>query len=395
MKGCTFKRILPSGKISWGYVIDAGRDRDGHRKQIFKSGFELQRDADAELGRRLNEQREGELITPDTATFAGFLNEWFREHAPRRCTPKTIERYRQLAAYVLPDLGQVRIQELSALVLERVFNRLKDSGGWDRKASQPRPLSGKTVHHIAGVVHVIFEKAIKLKVLKVNPMDGVELPPVEPREARALDADQLTWYLDAARPHGLYELFMFLAATGARRGEGLALSWPALDLAQGAARISKSLEQTREGLRLKETKSRRARIISLPLSLVALLIAHRAAQQENRDAFGPDYRTDLDLVFCDPQGGYLKPDSVSAKACLLARKIGLKGVGLHTLRHSHASQLLSRGVSLPTVSKRLGHANPYTTATIYSHSLPKDDLAAAELWDGVMKRAAEASSTTQ
>jgi integrase len=107
----------------------------------------------------------------------------------------------------------------------------------------------------------------------------------------------------------------------------------------------------------------------------------RSEQAGNREFFGPDYRSDLDLVFCAPNGDYLKPDSVTAKACLIAREAGLKGVGLHTLRHTHGSQLLSAGIPLPTVSKRLGHASTWVTANIYSHAIASDELAAAEKWD--------------
>ncbi|MGA3042612.1 MAG: tyrosine-type recombinase/integrase [Bryobacteraceae bacterium] len=138
---------------------------------------------------------------------------------------------------------------------------------------------------------------------------------------------------------------------------------------------------TKAGLRVKTTKNKRCRGISLPASTVEMLKAHREGQAENRRMFGPDYRSDLDLVFCDLEGNYLKPATITAKACLLAQRVGLKSVSLHTLRHSHGSQLLSDGVPLPTVSKRLGHSNAYTTATIYSHALPKDDITAAELWD--------------
>ena len=89
-------------------------------------------------------------------------------------------------------------------------------------------------------------------------------------------------------------------------------------------------------------------------------------------------------MFCGPAGEYLKPDSITAKACLIARKAGFTNIGIHSLRHSHGSQLLSKGVPLPTVSKRLGHSNVYTTATIYAHALPKDDITAAEIWDGAV-----------
>ena len=56
-----------------------------------------------------------------------------------------------------------------------------------------------------------------------------------------------------------------------------------------------------------------------------------------------------------------------------------------TLRHSHGSQLLSVGVPLPAVSKRLGHTNIYTTARIYAHSLESDESAAAEKWEAMQR----------
>jgi integrase len=93
--------------------------------------------------------------------------------------------------------------------------------------------------------------------------------------------------------------------------------------------------------------------------------------------FGADYRRDLNLVFCPPNGNYLKPDSISSKCSLIAKKAGLKSVGLNMLRHSHTSLLLLPGVPLPTVSKRLGYLSPHFTAAVYGHELPKDEEAPA------------------
>jgi len=68
------------------------------------------------------------------------------------------------------------------------------------------------------------------------------------------------------------------------------------------------------------------------------------------------------------------------------RKAGIKDASLHSLRHSHASNLLSMGVSLPAVSARLGHANTNITATVYAHALPADDQNAASKWDELVTR---------
>lgn len=385
MNGCIFKRTLPSGRVTWGYSIDAGKDENQKRKQIFKSGFKRKGDADDALRQKVNEKDTGELVKPDPTTFAAFLQEWFREHAGRNCTPKTVERYRELAAYVLPHIGGTKLQDLSALTLERVFNRLKDAGGRHRRTKEPRPLSAKTVRHIAGMVHVALETAIRWKLLKANPVDGVQLPKVQKREATALEVAQISEFLDAARAHGVYEFVMIAASTGCRRGELLALTWPDIDFVGRIMRLSKSLEQTKAGLRLKCTKGEKPREISLPKSSVEVLRLHLARQVENRRLFGPDYREDLNLVFAEPDGDYLKPDSMTSKVCLLASKAGLNGASLHTLRHSHGSQLLSAGVPLPAVSKRLGHSSVYVTATVYSHALSMDEVAAADVWDSVVQ----------
>jgi integrase len=394
MKGCTFKRTLPSGAVTWGYSLEAGRDQNGKRKQVFKSGFETKDAADKELIEKLTEKNAGGgIVRPDPRTFDAFVSEWIKEYGPRKCSPKTMERYRSLAACVCKHVGGALLQEITALQLERVFNRLRDAGGYNPKTKKARPLSPLTVRHIAALVNVILKKAIKLKLLKSNPMEGVELPPVPRREAKALDSGKVAWFLDAARSHySLYEILMFCAGTGCRRGEALALQWPDIDFINREVRFSKSLEQTKEGLRIKPTKTQRTRNISLPASLVELLKLHRKQQEEKRQALGSDYHTNLNLVFCDAVGDYMKPNNVSSKACLIARRAGFpKGISMHTLRHSHASKLLSSGVSLATVAKRLGHTNAHTTATIYAHVLPPDDRSAAEVWNTSFEKIVDAT----
>jgi integrase len=70
------------------------------------------------------------------------------------------------------------------------------------------------------------------------------------------------------------------------------------------------------------------------------------------------------------------------------RKAKIKEASFHTLRHTHASHLLSRGVPLTAVSARLGHADANITARIYAHALETDDKRAADTWvsiDGLIQ----------
>jgi integrase len=125
----------------------------------------------------------------------------------------------------------------------------------------------------------------------------------------------------------------------------------------------------------------------LPDSVLLALTEHRKRQDEYRRQFGPDYRADLDLVFANPDGAPLKPDSVSSTVSLLFRKLRLpKGTSLHSLRHTHASELLDDGVPLPVVSARLGHSSVRVTADIYSHAIHGQDDEAARRWDEYHRR---------
>lgn len=143
----------------------------------------------------------------------------------------------------------MKLQDLTSLLLERTFNHLKDAGGVERKTRKPRPLSAKTVHHIAGLVNVALVTAVRWKLLTTNPMAGVVLPKVVKHPGRALEADQLSAFQDLAQKHGLFEFVMAATATGCRRGELLAAQWSDVDFVGRVLRISKSLEQTRGQLK--------------------------------------------------------------------------------------------------------------------------------------------------
>ena len=51
----------------------------------------------------------------------------------------------------------------------------------------------------------------------------------------------------------------------------------------------------------------------------------------------------------------------------MCKKANIPVISLHGLRHSHASLLLYAGVSIATVSRRLGHSTMNTTQRIYLH----------------------------
>ena len=69
----------------------------------------------------------------------------------------------------------------------------------------------------------------------------------------------------------------------------------------------------------------------------------------------------------------------------IAQSIGMPEITFHSLRHTHASQLIDAGVDIATISKRLGHATPGITLSVYAHRFQQDDSKAAAAINAVIK----------
>jgi integrase len=392
-----FKRKYESGKTVWRYLFSGPGATREDRRLVAEVGFASKQDAiDAEAKRRIAEIQKFELAKAGAAPIAAALpttlgmlfREFFHQHAEEKLAPKTIERYRELAAYLAPELLAMPLREITPLHLSREWTRMLKSGGHHRKTKQARPLSSKTVRHIAGLVSSAFARAERWGLVTTNPVKRSE-PPV-PRKHRGValtPAQQVLVFATATGPWCMATFLELCAATGARRGEVLALRWS--DIQDGRAIIARSLTQTKQLLEFKGTKTEKPRDVKVPESALGALEIHRTRQDEFRREFGSDYRADLDLIFANPDGTPLRPNSISSVVSLLFRRLGLpKGASLHSLRHTHGSHLVADGVPLPVVAERLGHSSVRTTADVYTHALRGQDDDAARRWDEFQRRGA-------
>jgi integrase len=293
------------------------------------------------------------------------------------------------------ELGETPLNQLTTAQIQAAIHHLEDDGG--RKTDEfpeGRPLAPKTVRHMGTLLFTCLSEAERLSVLKIpHPManERMKLPKLAKRQPTVLDKDKLRDLFDRARGTRQYTSIVTAAATGCRRGELLALRWGDVNTESAELTVSKSLEQTKAGLRVKGTKSGEERTFSIPDWALTVLEEHRKEQSRDRAPFGDDY-DDHQRVFCQPQGAYYSPDRIGARVVELMRKVGLEDVSLHSLRHSHASELLSRGVPIAAVSERLGHADQNITLSIYSHALPADTRAAAKVWNDAMADVIDAAS---
>ena len=167
-----------------------------------------------------------------------------------------------------------------------------------------------------------------------------------------------------------YKLFFkFLFLSGCRRGEALALTWEDINLQTGAINISKSIAfkgtESDKAYRITPPKNTSSnRIISLPQSFIKELSKYR------KELFGNSTTRTNDFVFGKERP--LPATSIDRTLRMGSEKAQVKRIRVHDFRHSFASILIHRGVSIVAVSKTLGHSSVEETLNTYSHIMPDD-----------------------
>jgi integrase len=384
--GSVLKYFTKSGDRLWRYRFD-GDEVDGKRRMISHQGFETRAKATTALQAAVKDYDERKILPaaapPPKQTFAEWVRVWLRDYAPNKCSPLTLERYHGLAGYIL-DATEGEPAKLAATPLEEVTHQLVETALYSllrAKAKRRAHLSGKSVREVASVLRGAMSKAFKLDLIAVNPFQRVELPKAGGvAQARSLTSEEVQALRDVCRGDWTFTFIELSLSTGCRRGELLALTWSDVDYINSVLTISKSIEQTKAGLRVKAPKSGKTRKFGIGQTAVAALRFLQEHQKESHRACGAEHEG-LGLVFCQPDGSHLSPALVSQVTVRRLRKAGIDDASLHTLRHTHASTLLSKGVPLPAVSARLGHADTAITARIYSHALPADDARAVGAWE--------------
>jgi integrase len=150
------------------------------------------------------------------------------------------------------------------------------------------------------------------------------------------------------------------------------LNWEDVDLDGSKLSVRRSLKVTDRGLAFGPAKNKASRR-SVPLnrSAVAVLIAHRLRQNEERLRLGEHWK-DHSLVFPNRVGKPINHSNLyKRKFTVLLEKAGMQNQGftLHRLRHNFAVELFRRRLHPKVVQSLLGHSSITQTMDRYSHLL--------------------------
>jgi integrase len=263
-----------------------------------------------------------------------------------------------LRLHILPALGSQYVDLIRAEPVAALVERMRGEG-----------YSTGTTNRVVIVLRHIFNLARKWRVAGVteNATAGIALAPDVTRERflSVEEAQRLIASIECDENEVAARAIMLLLLTGARRNEITQARWDQVNWEKRTLLVPLS-------------KSGKPRIVALNAAAMDLLSA-------------------IPRISGNP---YIFPSPVTEMPCpslyfpwdRIRRRAGLPDLRLHDLRHSFASFLVNKGVSLYVVQGLLGHANSRYTQR-YAH-LTADTLRdAAEAVSQVVQAARNASAS--
>ncbi len=249
-------------------------------------------------------------------------------------------------------------------------------------------LSPKTIRLYYVFISSVLSTAVEWQLIYSNPCDRVKPPKLERKEPDILDNEQAVELLQKLTEADTQHQTMITIALllGVRRGELLGLKWDNINFDKGVITIRNNLQYLpKMGVYDSSTKtSSSERAMKAPELIIEALRKQKIYQLELKVKNG-DRWIETGYVFTNNNGEPVHPDSLTKwfKKFLKANGFS-ENIRLHSLRHTCASLMISEGIPVTTVAKRLGHSTAATTTSIYAHAIQSADEAAAERIESIL-----------
>ena len=353
--------IQKLSKNKYRVQVTVGYDNSG--RQIRKS---FTSDSQKEVIATLHKFKgEGSLSITGDYLFSDFAHRWLdikKNHSKKT----TCRIYHDACVlHIIPVLGCYRLNKINtAHINDYIAGKLRVG------------LSSSTVNHHRAIIHGILDLACREGVLNKNVVEASNSVSTKRKVVKVLTLEQMKHLLSVARSlqsrpvnsyKYIYHIVLLALATGARRGEILALKWENIDFANSKVTIKENLLELTGGLYFDSPKTDSSiRTIAVNTNILTVI------KNELWTADG------IDLVFHTRSGKPIAPSSLGRSFRRLLKEAGIEGFRFHDLRHTHATRLVAAGVNVKLVSKRIGHNDIRTTLGLYTHILPEQDIEAAE-----------------
>lgn len=343
-------------KPSWQYTIS--RMVNGKPDPIRKSGFKTKKEAQIAAAAVEAQLAKGIVPHLKPVPFNEYYKDWveiYKSHVNDNTRARYLNTYDTINDY----FGYTPIQNITKRDYQKFLNKYA-TGGKGKSKSTVKKLNS---HIRACVKEAIDEGIIQVDFTRNANITGKEAKRSEEKHLNYEESEKLLKHLHENLDKGLgYYLLLLGLTSGLRYGELVGLTRKDFDFKNNMININKTWGYTKkmhEGFG--PTKN--------PQSVRKIKI-DRQTMKAFKELFDKMPDNIHRLVFYSPKSKYKVINNNSSNKLLknILTKLGIDTIiSAHGLRHTHASVLLYKGVSLYYISERLGHADIETTLRTYSH----------------------------
>ncbi len=198
----------------------------------------------------------------------------------------------------------------------------------------------------------VLKKAFEWGFIDRLPGVGTKGPRKSPPRTEFWNSEEVTQFLDGMRGHPRLEFYLVALNTGMRAGEILGLKKEVVLFDRNLIVIKRSFCQKLKIIK-ETTKTHRERFISMNS---ATKMALRTMVQRTKD----------DILFCPETLGCSNVTHLARVFRNDCKRVGVRAIRFHDLRHTFATQFVSKGGSIFHLANILGHSTTSMTAR-YAH----------------------------
>lgn len=355
---------------SWSYDV-SWTDSTGKVQRRRKAGFRTKKEAE-NAGKDLEFKIKGGIdVTAPIKSLYSYFEEYIDTYVTDKVAASTEQHYNDTLKSIDKYFPFETLQGITPEAYQKGLNEYAKT----HAKSTARKFN---IHIRAAVKRAIFNGYIQRDFTQYAVISGNRDEKKESEKYLSeTDLNKLLDYvetrLDPRYPNP-YVIYVS-AQTGLRFGEALGLTWDDIDFENGILDINKAWDYKRTNNFTKNKTLFSARKIRITDDVIELL---RTYQTDQKNLLNELERSNMyNLVFFSPADGVPTNDGANSRLKEYLKKLEIQPlISMHGLRHTHASVLFRNGISVPTISQRLGHKNTTITYSTYIHiirELERDD----------------------
>lgn len=280
--------------------------------------------------------------------FSNYYARWIHLYKDGAVRPVTLRKYEKALDYIKEFAPNVHLNELNRSTYQAILNKYA--------LTHERQTVLDFHHHLrAAIMDAVDDELIRHDPTRRAVIKGCTPRLKKNKFLNLYELQLLLRHLDLGSSTSWDWFILLVAKTGLRFAEALALTPEDINVEEQTLNIRRTWNYKNPTGGFQKTKNESSvRKVATDWKLIHQLTNLCEGIPKDQPIFVPVGKRIFNSTVND----------ILEKYC---KELDIPAISIHGLRHTHASLLLYEGVSIPSVSQRLGHANTTTTEKTYLH----------------------------